>query len=114
MLNRLLKGCVFNGLGEDLVSLRQVHQDRTHRERIVIWNRQDPKEGSVSCNIYKGFKNPGQASPEVQSVERLSAWSHSGTPPIPAHRYVEENGSAAMLAAKRSADVTPEVMSGNM
>ena len=28
---------------------------------------------------------------------------------MPAHRYVKENGSAAMLAAKRSAGVTPEV-----
>ena len=28
---------------------------------------------------------------------------------MPACRYVEENGSAAMLAAKRSADVVPEV-----
>ena len=25
------------------------------------------------------------------------------------HRYLEENGSAAMLAAKRSAGITPEV-----
>ena len=31
---------------------------------------------------------------------------------MPAHRYVEENGSAAMLAAKRSAGVTPEVNLG--
>ena len=28
---------------------------------------------------------------------------------MPAHRYVEEIGSAAMLAAKRLAGVTPEV-----
>ena len=28
---------------------------------------------------------------------------------MPGHRYVEENGSAAMLAIKRSAGVTPEV-----
>ena len=28
---------------------------------------------------------------------------------MPAHRYVEENSSAAMLATKRSAGVTPEV-----
>ena len=28
---------------------------------------------------------------------------------MPAHRYVEENGSAAMLATKRLAGVTPEV-----
>ena len=28
---------------------------------------------------------------------------------MPARRYVEENGSAAMLATKRSAGVTPEV-----
>ena len=28
---------------------------------------------------------------------------------MPAHRYMEENGSAAMLAAKRSAGVAPEV-----
>ena len=28
---------------------------------------------------------------------------------MPTHRYVEENGSAAMLAAKRSAGVTPEM-----
>ena len=31
---------------------------------------------------------------------------------MPVHRYVEENGSAAMLAAKRSAGVTPEVNLG--
>ena len=29
-------------------------------------------------------------------------------PPMPAHRYMEENGLAAMLAAKRSAGVAPE------
>ena len=29
---------------------------------------------------------------------------------MPAHRYVEEIGSAAMLAAKRLAGVTPEVI----
>ena len=28
---------------------------------------------------------------------------------MPAHRYVEDNGLAAMLATKRSAGVTPEV-----
>ena len=28
---------------------------------------------------------------------------------MPAHRYIEENGSAAMLAAKKWAGVTPEV-----
>ena len=28
---------------------------------------------------------------------------------MPAHRYMEENGSAAMLPAKRSAGVAPEV-----
>ena len=28
---------------------------------------------------------------------------------MPVHSYVEENGSAAMLATKRSAGVTPEV-----
>ena len=31
---------------------------------------------------------------------------------MPACRYVEENGSAAMLATKRSAGVTPEVNLG--
>ena len=31
------------------------------------------------------------------------------TNPIPPHRYVEENSSVAMLTAKRSAGVTPEV-----
>ena len=54
------------------------------------------------------------------SVGRASAWSHTvrqqqhsstwfWAPPIPVHRYMEENGSAAMLATKRSAGVTPEV-----
>ena len=28
---------------------------------------------------------------------------------MPAHRYVKENGSAAMLATKRLAGITPEV-----
>ena len=28
---------------------------------------------------------------------------------MPGHRYVEENGSAAMLVTKRSAGVAPEV-----
>ena len=32
-----------------------------------------------------------------------------GAPSMPARRYVEENGSAAVLAANRSAGVTPEV-----
>ena len=53
------------------------------------------------------------------SVGRASAWSHtvrywhhrsqSLAPPVPASRYVEENGSAAILATKRLAGVTPEV-----
>ena len=41
--------------------------------------------------------------------ERWHDRSWFQTPPMPACRYVEENGSAAMLAAKRSAGVTPEV-----
>ena len=32
---------------------------------------------------------------------------------MPAQRYVEENSLPAMLAAKRSADVAQEVVSGN-
>ena len=56
----------------------------------------------------------------AQSVEHLPAWSHTvrqqrhkisqfQAPPMPARRYVGENGSATMLAVKRSAGVTPEV-----
>ena len=59
---------------------------------------------------------PSQAS----LVGRASDWSHTvrqrqcdrsqfQTPPMPAYRYMEENGSAAMLPAKRLAVVTPEV-----
>ena len=50
-------------------------------------------------------------------VGRASAWSHtmgyhrswSQAPPMLVCKYMDENGSAAMLAAKRSAGVTPEV-----
>ena len=56
----------------------------------------------------------------AHSVPRVSAWSHSvrqqqhdrsqfQDPPMPAYRYIEENGSAAMLATKKLAVVTPEV-----
>ena len=56
----------------------------------------------------------------VQSIERHPALSHTvrqwqhdrslfHAPPMPAHRYVEENSQAAMLATKRSAGVAPEV-----
>ena len=52
----------------------------------------------------------------AQSVERLPQWWHDESqfqaPPMPAHRYVEYNGSAAILATKRSAGVTPEVNLG--
>ena len=53
------------------------------------------------------------------SVGRASTWSHSvrlqhdrswfQAPPMPAHRYMVENGLAAMLATKRSGSVTPEM-----
>ena len=54
------------------------------------------------------------------SVGRVSAWSHTvrhnrsqfRAPPMPAHSYVEENSSAAMVATKRSAGVAPEVNGG--
>ena len=43
----------------------------------------------------------------------MRQWRHDRSqfqaPPMPTHRYMEENGSAAMLAAKRSAGITPEV-----
>ena len=50
----------------------------------------------------------------------MSAWSHTvgqrrhdrswfQAPPMPARRYVEEKGLAAILAAKRLAGVAPEV-----
>ena len=56
----------------------------------------------------------------AQLVERLHAWSRTvrqqrhnicqiRAPPIPARTYGEENGSAAMLAVKRSESVIPEV-----
>ena len=54
----------------------------------------------------------------AQSVERLPGFTLPGSggtidlfrsPPMPACRYMEENSSVAMLAAKRSAGVTPEV-----
>ena len=35
-------------------------------------------------------------------------------PPMIAHRYMEENGLAAMLAAKRSAGVAPKENLGKM
>ena len=35
--------------------------------------------------------------------------SQSQAPPMLVHKYVDENGSGAMLATKRSAVVTPEV-----
>ena len=49
-------------------------------------------------------------------VECLPAWSHTEpwhdrscfqAPPMPTHRYVEENSLATMVASKRSAGVTP-------
>ena len=54
------------------------------------------------------------------TVGRMSAWSHIvrqwwherslfQAPPMSAHRYVEENGSAAMPATNRSAGVAPQV-----
>ena len=52
----------------------------------------------------------------AQSVEHLSFLMLLGSgmidpqaPPMLVHKYVEWNNSAAMLAAKISADVTPEV-----
>ena len=49
-------------------------------------------------------------------MERLLQWWHDESqfqvPPMPAHRYVEDNGSAAMLVTKRSAGVTPKVNLG--
>ena len=52
------------------------------------------------------------------SVDTASAWSHTvrqqhnrswfGAPPMPAHKYVEENGLVAMLTKKRWAGVTPD------
>ena len=35
--------------------------------------------------------------------------SHFKAPPMPAHRYIEENSLVPVLATKRSAGVTPEV-----
>ena len=56
------------------------------------------------------------------SVGIVSAWCHAErpqqhdrsqfqAPPMPAHRYVNENSWASMLTTKRSAGVTPEVNS---
>ena len=52
-----------------------------------------------------------RTSAESHTVRLQHNRSQSRVPPMPAHRYMEEKGSAAMLAAKRSAGVTPEVNS---
>ena len=49
----------------------------------------------------------------AQSVERHDR-SQFRAPPMSAHRYVEEIGSAAILAAKRLAGVVPEVIHTHM
>ena len=36
-------------------------------------------------------------------------YSRFAAPPMPARRYIEKDGSAAMLVAKKSAGVAPEV-----
>ena len=53
------------------------------------------------------------------SSSRMPSWSITvrqwhdrswfGAPPMLVHKYVDENGLAALLAAKRSASVTPEM-----
>ena len=56
----------------------------------------------------------------AQSVERLvshSEWQHDRSqfqsPPMPARRYMEENGLAVILATNKSSGVTLAVNLGN-
>ena len=59
----------------------------------------------ISNNSSVGRVSACMVSPCEQRHDRFQFQA----PPMPARRYMEENGLAAMLVTKRSADVTPEV-----
>ena len=50
----------------------------------------------------------------AQWEERLPPWWKNSLFAMPVCMYVEENSSAAMLATKRSAGVTPDMNLGNV
>ena len=63
-------------------------------------------DGNFSCSWQVTYQNAVTSS--EQSLGQKSS------PTNACSQYVEENGLAAMLAAKRLAGVVPEVISGNM
>ena len=65
---------------------------------------------SVKIAVPSRHSSVGRASTCSHTVRQ---WWHNRSwflaPPMPAHKYVEDNGSAAILAAKKLAGVTSEV-----
>ena len=56
--------------------------------------------------------NKAEAEPKI-AVNKYDLWRHTmsqfWTLPMPIHKYMDWNASAAMPATKRSAGITPEV-----
>ena len=117
--------CVFNSL--KILYLFYYHCPQRDILLPMYTLNHNPKCSRACCKNFTpllGFpptqnllRSPSRAG-IAQSVEHLpdltlTQWqddrSQFSAPPIPAHRYVEENILAAMLATKRSAGVTPEV-----
>ena len=80
-----------------------VYLGRQPNYKKPTWSRRHPKpdqwwQGQVTVKPFMPFRVRLSVRPGFEAP-----------PPMPARRYMGENGSAAMLATKRSAGVTPEV-----